>query len=190
LPGIAAGVNAVLGTDHTRETIRPYVGPPLHDSFATLTGRDDVDAIVAEYRRVYAEIMVDGTTVFDGIEAALQALADDGTVLAVATSKAKPLADALLDGLGLAHFFAAVAGPVPPARDDKTATIADALAQLGRPTDDVTMVGDRHHDIDGARAHGIRAIGVTWGFGTREELAGADALIDAPAELLARVASG
>jgi phosphoglycolate phosphatase len=180
LPGIAAGINAVLGTAYPPEEIRRYVGPPLHDTFAALTGAGDVEDLVAEYRRVYAEIMVDGTRVFEGIREALAAL--DGTTLAVATSKAQPLATALLDGLGLADHFAAIVGPVPPARDDKAQTIAQALAALGRPVT-ATMVGDRHHDIDGAHANGLRAVGVTWGFGTREELAGADVLVNSPGEL-------
>jgi phosphoglycolate phosphatase len=185
LPGIAAGVNAVLGTSYSRDEIRPYVGPPLHDWLGPLSGRDDVDELVAEYRRVYTKLMVEGTTVFDGIPELLAALRDDGARLAVATSKARPVAVDLLDGLALAHFFAAVAGPIPPAHDDKAATIAEALSALGSPpAGDVTMVGDRHHDIEGARANGVRAVGVTWGFGTREELAGADALIDRPEDLL------
>jgi phosphoglycolate phosphatase len=182
LPGITAAVNAVLATQYSPQDIRQYVGPPLHDWLGPLSGRDDVDALVAEYRRVYAEIMVEGTVVFDGIPAALAELRDSGTRMAVATSKAQPLATELLRGLGLASFFEAVHGPVPPARDDKATTIAQAIGTLGHPQH-ATMVGDRHHDIEGARANGIRAVGVTWGFGSPEELAGADVLIDSPKEL-------
>jgi phosphoglycolate phosphatase len=182
LPGITAAVNAVLATSYSPQDIRQYVGPPLHDWLGPLSGRDDVDELVAEYRRVYATLMVSGSEVFDGVPAALAELRDSGARMAVATSKTQPLAVELLRGLGLASFFAAVCGPVPPARDDKATTIAQALAALGSPPEAV-MVGDRHHDIDGAHANGLRAIGVTWGFGTREELAGADALIDSPGEL-------
>jgi len=149
LPGIAAGTNAVLGTAMSPDDVRPFVGPPLHESFAALTGSTgaDLDALVAEYRRVYAELMVDGAVVFDGVAAALKQLSEEGATMAVATSKAQPLAVGLLEGLGLASFFAAVCGPVPPARDDKTATIGDALLALGSPpAESVTMVGDRVHE--------------------------------------------
>jgi phosphoglycolate phosphatase len=186
LPGIAAGTNAVLGTSFSSEEIRQYVGPPLHGTFATLTGRDDVDDLVAEYRDVYASLMVSGSVVFDGVVAALKQLSEEAVTMAVATSKAQPLAVGLLEGLGLASFFDAVCGPVPPARDDKAATIADALGALGTPpAESVTMVGDRVHDIDGAHAHGLRAVGVTWGFGAPGELRDADVLVDTPAELVA-----
>jgi phosphoglycolate phosphatase len=186
LPGITAATNATLGTAHPETEIRQFVGPPLHTTFAALTGRSGaaLDETVARYREIYAGLMVSGSVVYPGVVALLQRLKDAGLVLAVATSKAQPLAIGLLDGLGLAPFFATVCGPVPPSHDDKTATIGRALDDLGRPpVAAVTMVGDRHHDIDAAHAHGVRAIGVTWGFGAREELRGADALVDTPAAL-------
>jgi phosphoglycolate phosphatase-like HAD superfamily hydrolase len=188
LPGIAAGINAVLGTAYSRDEIRAHVGPPVHDTFAALTGRDDLEDLVAEYRGVYAELMVEGTEVIDGIVPALSELRADGFTLAVATAKAQPLAVGLLDGLGLSRFFAAVCGPVPPAHDDKTTTIARAVRELGSPSGAV-MVGDRHHDIEGAHANGLRTIGVTWGFGAREELGDADVIIDSPAALRAACAA-
>ncbi len=184
LPGITAAVNTTLGTSYSADEIRPYVGPPLHDWLGVLSGAPDIDALVAEYRSIYAELMIDGTIVFDGIPELLATLHSDGVTLAIATSKARPLATDLLHGLDLARFFAAVAGPVPPARDDKATTIAQALSALGSPPDAV-MIGDRHHDIDGAHANGLRAIGVTWGFGSRAELAHADALVDQPDDIRA-----
>lgn len=189
LPGITAATNATLGTAMTTDEVRPYVGPPLPQTFAALTGATgaDVDALVADYRSRYAQIMADGTAVFDGIPELLGELRSAGYVLAVATSKARPLAQSLIESLGLARWFAAVEGPIPgtpSAHDDKRATIGAALGALGQPrVATVTMIGDRHHDVVGAHAHGVRAIGVTWGFGTREELRDADATVDAPAEL-------
>jgi len=169
----------------TTAEIRPFVGAPLHSTFAKLTGQVDVDDLVADYRRRYADLMVTGSIVFDGIAPLLDDLRGTGTTLAVATSKAQALACALLDGLGLASFFDVVCGPVPPSREGKAETIGRVLDALGwPPPDTVTMVGDRHHDIEGAHAHSIRAVGVLWGFGSREELAGADALAESPAQLL------
>lgn len=194
LPGIAAGMNAALGTSMSDAEIRPFVGPPLPDTFHRLTGATGaaLDAVVAAYRARYAELMVEMTAVYDGIPELLDTLAARGATLAVATSKSRPLARDLLAGLGLADRFAAIEGPVPGGRagyDDKATTIGHALAALGTPPGArVTMVGDRHHDVDGARAHGLRAVGVTWGFGDTAELAGADALAATPAEIAALVA--
>ncbi len=187
-PGIAAGINATLGTSHAVEEIRPFIGPPLQQTFATLTGETDpatIDALVARYRATYAELMVEGSTVYDGIPEVLAGLQARGVLLGVATSKARHLAVDLLKGLGLARHFAAIEGPVPPSHDDKHATIGKALVALQHPpVRTVTMVGDRHHDVDGAQARGIRAVGVLWGFGDHDELKHADALAAAPADLL------
>jgi phosphoglycolate phosphatase len=196
LPGITAATNAALGTSLSAEEVRPRVGPPLHETFAALTGAtgEELDEAVARYRAIYAELMLEGTVVFDGIPELLAQLRDAGLLLAVATSKARPLAVPPLEGLGLAGFFAAIEGPVPggPAAHHHTrATIGVALDALGRPpVATVTMVGDRHHDVEGAHAHGIRAVGVTWGFGSREELRGADALAATPAALGALLLDG
>lgn len=186
LPGITAAMNATLGTTYSEDEVRPRIGPPLQVTLGTLTGETGarLDAIVTAYRATYAQVMLDGTVVYDGIPELLEGLTDAGLTLAVATSKARHLAVALLDGLGLSPFFAAIEGPVPPAHDDKATTIGRALRAVGATASPaVTMVGDRHHDIDGARTHGLRAIGVLWGFGSRDELAGAGVVAATPQEL-------
>jgi phosphoglycolate phosphatase len=189
---IVAGVNATLAArgepERAAAELIPFIGPPLHVTFGTLLGRDPddpaLDEVVSDYRTRYGDLMLDHTPIFDGIPEALDALADAGCVLAVATSKARPLAQRLLDGLGLAGRFAAILGPVPPARDDKTATVGQALEALGGPASAV-MVGDRLHDVEGARAHGLPCVGVLWGIGDADELtgAGAAALCATPSEL-------
>jgi phosphoglycolate phosphatase len=194
--GIVAGMNATLEAHglapRPAAEIEARIGPPVHDTFAWLFGIPEgdgrLDVLVEEYRGRYAELMLGLTPVFDGIHDALAALAADGYVLAIATSKARHLALALADGLGLAPFLSAVHGPVPPSRDDKAQTIARALADLGDPACAV-MVGDRLHDIEGAHAHGLPAIGVLWGIGDEAELrdAGTDVLVAHPRDLPAAV---
>jgi phosphoglycolate phosphatase len=123
-----------------------------------------------------------------GIEIALGELAQRYR-LAVATSKPLAFAEPLLGALGLRPFFAAVAGPdLSVQGESKASTIATALRMLGDPMRAV-MVGDRSHDIVGARSRSLPCIGVTWGIGTTKELrdAGADAIVEAPAELAASV---
>jgi phosphoglycolate phosphatase len=190
LPGIRRGINETLGLQLTDDEVRPLVGPPSHDTFATLTGASgpELDALVAGYRARYAQIMVEGSVPYPGIRELLADLAAEGATLAVATSKSRHLARDLLEQLGLAERFAAIQGPGMGGdgiRDTKSQTIAAALADLGvSGSRAITMAGDRSHDMEGAHAHGLRAVGVLWGFGSQDELtaAGADALApDVPA---------
>ena len=122
-------------------------------------------ACIDGYRERYVTASLTETTVAPGIPEALDAL--DGRRKAVATSKPKAFADPLLEAMGLAAHFEVVAGPDLNARaEDKTETLGRALHELG-PTRAV-MVGDRSFDILAAHAHGLPAIGVTWGIGTHE----------------------
>ena len=164
----------------------PYIGPPFAYGFGELLGvahdAPIVDACIDGYRERYATASLTETTVEPGIPEALEAL--DGRRLAVATSKPQAFAEPLLEAMGLRAHFDVVAGPDLSARaEDKTETLGRALHTLG-PTRAV-MVGDRSFDVSAAHAHGLPAIGVTWGIGTPGELhdAGAERTIDRPDEL-------
>jgi len=168
------------------EELLPYIGPPFAYAFGELLGvahdAPIVTACIDGYRERYATASLTETTVEPGIPEALEAL--DGRRLAVATSKPQAFAEPLLEAMGLRAHFAVVAGPDLSARaEDKTETLGRALHTLG-PTRAV-MVGDRSFDISAAHAHGLPAIGVTWGIGTPGELhdAGAERTIDRPDEL-------
>jgi phosphoglycolate phosphatase len=112
--------------------------------------------------------------------------------LAIATSKSIEVAEPLLERLDLAGCFDVVEGT---ARDelgtDKSTIVARALAGLA-PVRAYALVGDREHDVIGAHAHGLTAIGALWGYGSREELtaAGADVLVSSPAELATMTGAG
>ncbi len=195
-PGIVAALNATLAElgepELPEAALVPRIGPPIEETWAELLRRpqDAVAGVVAAYRERYAELMLDGTDVHPGIPRLLEALAADGHLLAVATSKAQPLAQELLAHLGLDGAFAAVRGPVPPAAEPKAATVGRALEALGLAAGaDAVLVGDRHHDVEGGHAHGLAVIGAGWGYGSREELeaAGAVAVAAAPAGVLALV---
>jgi phosphoglycolate phosphatase len=175
------------------EELYRCIGPPLPYAFAEVIGEDpeseDVTALVAAYRARYATASLTETVVTPGIAAALEALRRAGRRLGVATSKPRPFAEPLLEALGLRPYFDAVAGPsfdVPP--EDKTTTVGVALRAMGASAG--AMVGDRSFDMVAARAHGLRAIGVGWGIGTRDELgaAGAERIVATPAELPAALA--
>jgi phosphoglycolate phosphatase len=170
--------------------LTPFLGPPLHRTFATLAGargagEEVVDGLVMSYRARYRSTMVDESAVFPGVAEMLERLAAS-MPLVVATSKSQALAEPLLEQLGVLGSFRAVYGPSLQARDEsKSQTIARALEGLPharRPA----MVGDRKFDVLGARAHGLPCVGVLWGIGSERELreAGAVVLVDEPADLV------
>lgn len=196
-PGITSAVNATLRGLGEPEVppaeLERAIGPPLHETFGRLLAHRapsdaELDGIVADYRSRYAVGMVEGSVPYPGIRDLLDALVAAGRPLAVATAKAQPLAQALLEGLGLADRFDAICGPVPPARDTKADTVREALGRLGAGVDHAVMVGDRRHDVEGARANGLPAIGLLFGFGTRDELSAAGAAaLAADAQELAKL---
>ena len=169
--------------------LRHFIGPPTFTAFSEPTGEpsdsDAVATIVATYRERYAAVYLTSTAVFEGVVEMLDALSRR-MPLALATSKSVLFAQPLLEELGLERYFAVVAAAAADdSDDDKTAIVGRALDALDRRA--AVMVGDRSFDIVGARAHGLPAIGVSWGIGSVEELraAGADVIVDEPGELVA-----
>jgi phosphoglycolate phosphatase len=186
---IGASMNhALVSLGHERREeaeLHRYIGPPLYGAFSELTGKptdsDEVAALVAAYRARYAVASLRDSLVYDGIEEALETLGREHT-LAVATSKPRTFAVPLLEVVGLSRHFAWIAGPEMDAMmEPKAVTVRDALAHVGGPP--AVMIGDRIHDIEGARANGIPVVAVAWGIGDATELSGADALVRAPDEI-------
>lgn len=166
--------------------LTPAIGPPLIDTFARLAGADRAHACLAAYRERYRTASLEETELVPGILPVLAALAAQVPV-ALATSKPRPFAVALCAALGLAEHLTAVAGPaLEDPHEAKGTTVARALDALGlAPGAPVPLVGDRAHDVVGARANGLRCAGVLWGIGSEDELraAGADVLVATPADL-------
>jgi phosphoglycolate phosphatase len=144
--------------------------------------------IVAAYRRCSVAAAAE-VPAFPGIPELISALAERGVAMGIATSKSIEVAEPVLEALGLRGGFAVVEGTrVDELGTAKATVVARALAgmeALGAPRA-TALVGDRAHDVAGAHAHGLRAFGVLWGYGGREELevSGADALLERPADLL------
>ncbi len=166
--------------------IRAHVGPPVDQAARSFApGRDEagIAAIVSAYRARSARAT--DTDPFPGMPELLASLHADGWVLGIATSKSLEVAEPLLDRLGLARWFAAVEGTrVDELGTDKATVVGRALARLA-PLVPLALVGDREHDVYGAHEHGLKAIGVLWGYGSEEELAaaGADEITRSPADL-------
>jgi phosphoglycolate phosphatase len=171
------------------DTLTPYIGPPLQDGFVELAGLSAAAAAVAlaGYREYYAETGLFENTPYDGIVEMLDQLHTAGWRLAVATSKPTVFAERILEHFGMRAPFEQVAGAsLDGSRRHKHDVISHALNLLGcTPDAGCVMVGDREHDIFGAQRIGIPAIGVTWGYGSADELtaAGADVLVDRVADL-------
>ena len=171
---------------------RTLLGPPLYRSLPPLVGADRAPEMLAAYRRIYSEVGVRECLPFDGIEALLHDLAAAGATLAVATSKAEVYANKIVEHRGWTDLFATVCGDTLDAdRPTKADVVGEALRRLGNPAD-VIMVGDRLHDVEGARAHGLGCLGAGWGYAAPGELeeAGALAVYPDPAGLGARALHG
>jgi phosphoglycolate phosphatase len=185
------GLEAVGVAPRPVVELHPLIGPPLLESYQALlsaAGRDlaDADRCIAAYREAYRDVSLSHTTVVPGIPEMLAALGR-GRTLAVVTSKPAAFATPIVEELGLAPALAAVHGPALDAlREPKAVTLSRALAEVAPdvPASRTAMVGDRHHDVDAGRACGTRTVGVTWGIGDAVELAGADVIVDEPAELV------
>lgn len=152
-------------------TERALLGPPFYESLPPLIGDVPLGDVIAAYREFYATAMFD-TEAFDGVPALLETLRADGIRLAVATSKPERYAVPIVEHLGLADVFEVVGGDaLDGSRGTKALVIAHVLARLGDPDPSgVLMVGDRSHDVLGARAHGIGCLGAGWGYGLAGEL--------------------
>ncbi len=154
--------------------LRPVIGPPLVDSFMTLYGFSEDDAILAveKYRERYNNTYVEESKLYDGIKETIQNLASDGFKIVLATAKPQHFADGLLTHYGLAESFSYIAGAsLDKSRNSKTKVLAHIIDTLAIGNiSEVVMIGDREFDLKGAAAFGIDAIGVLYGFGSHEEL--------------------
>ena len=175
------------------EQLTPFIGPPLTDSFESFYGFTHEQAL--EGVRVYREYFsVQGwreNREYAGIREMLEALKRAGLSLFVATSKPEVYAKRILDYFSMTEYFDFVGGAdLEGKRVRKADVIRYTLAGAGLGEDggilkQAVMVGDREHDILGAKAVGLASVGVLYGYGSRGELeaAGADAIVETPREL-------
>lgn len=197
-PGIVNGMRIVFDRFNIEQpdetTMRTYLGPPLavtwreHYNFTD----EQITQALAIYREYYHDVGMFENEVFDGIPELLQQLNNDDVILATATSKPDFSATRIIEHFGLSDHFAFIgAANLEGTRDSKALVIEYTLEQLkaNATTHRIVMVGDRHHDVHGAREHGIDTIGVLWGYGDAEELTavGAITLVQTPEQLRAEL---
>ncbi len=173
-------------TDH-RE-LNCFIGPPLAKSFMQYYGLSEEDATqaVTDYREYFVPHGMFENKVYDGIPALLSDLKTSGKHLIIATSKPEKFAVQILEHFDLLRYFDRVYGATMDlSRSKKGDIIALALAEEKIAPDQALMIGDRHHDIDGAHENGLAAVGVLYGYGDRNEheTAGAEFIVATVGEL-------
>lgn len=142
------------------------VGPPMHHTLASMGLGERADEAISAYRADYTSRGWAMNSVYVGVPQLLADLRAAQIRLAVATSKAEPVARRILDHFGLTDHFDVIAGAsIDGTRASKADVVAYALSQLGTLPERVLMVGDRAHDVEGAAAHGIATVVVGWGYG-------------------------
>lgn len=158
------------------QVMQSIVGPPPRYSFKHFLGLNDeqVEEAVRLYQEHFNQYGLFQNSLYPGIWELLEDLTKAGKTLAIATNRVQPEAHRAVEHLGLNQFFPQelVVG-VPPgtAHAVKAEIVATALGRLGATADEGIMVGDREFDLEGGRANGLAVIGVTYGFGTKEEIA-------------------
>lgn len=177
-----------MGIPYTdKRELRRFVGPPLQDAFRDYYGlsEDGVTNAVQTFREYFTEKGIYENAVYDGVPEMLDALQKAGYTLAVATSKPEAFAEQILAYFGLSKYFTVVAG-ASMGGTSKPIVIRRALQKLcTEPSDRVLMIGDREHDVLGAKDVGLPSLGVLYGYGSEAELreAGADFIARTPQEI-------
>lgn len=165
--------------------LRVHLGPPLPEFLVTSGVEPDrLDDAAQAYHDFYLAEGLRQAMPYEGIDSLLRRLAAAGFHLATASAKRTTTAAAIIDAHGLSQYFAVIGG-TDQTRLTKAETIGRVLADLEANPATTIMVGDRRHDIEGAHACAVRAVGARWGYGVGDELAeaGADWLVDEVADL-------
>ncbi len=163
------------------DKLRVFIGPPLMEQFMKYADVDETEArrAVEYYRERYAVKGIFENRPYDGVENLLRELKGKGYILAVASSKPEYYVTKILDYFNLSSYFEVVVGSeMNGARTSKTEVIEEALKRLNMSDrrKEVLMVGDKEHDVLGARAAGLACVAVGYGYGTKEELTAAQPL--------------
>jgi phosphoglycolate phosphatase len=175
-----------LGFPHpTDEYLYSCIGPSLYDTFPEMVGKTLTPKAIDLYRERFNDVGWLENVPYDGIHDALAAVADSDCILFVATSKPRIAAGRIVEHFELAEYFDKIYGcELDGTRANKTDLLKFAVSENPQASSR-TMIGDRKHDVIGALANNIRPLGVSYGYGSSEELltAGATAIAGTPAEI-------
>lgn len=173
-----------------RQELFKFIGPPLTESFSEFCGFDEKKTFLAikYYREYYSTEGILECTMYDGVLELLESLKKKGYKLALATSKPEIYAERVVREKGILKYldYLSAASIDEKTRATKEAVIEYALELCEeKDREKILMVGDRHFDINGAKSYGIDSVGVTFGYGSLEELqkAGASYIVSSMDEL-------
>ncbi|HFI0421544.1 TPA: HAD family hydrolase [Streptococcus suis] len=165
-----------------------FIGPPLYESFSRFyqLSPEDTQSAVDAFRVYFKEKGMFENQLYPGIIPLLEELRTAGKTLVIATSKPEIFAKQILEHFGIAHYFDVIAGAsLDSSRISKADVIGYAINQLEAFPKHAVMIGDREHDIEGARMHQLPAIGVLYGYGNKQEFekAGATMIVETVQDL-------
>ena len=172
--------------------LEPFIGPPLKDSFMEFYGMDEDQAeqAIEKYRERFRTKGMFENQVYPGIHRLLRRCKRHGAVLAVASSKPEVFVKKILEHFHLAQYFTVIVGSeLDGRRTNKEEVVKEALHQLFPESDidydNTVMIGDRKFDMIGAKDNKVVSVGVSYGYGSVEELkeAGADYIARSVEEL-------
>lgn len=172
-----------------RGELYKFIGPPLYESFMKYYGfsREESEEAVSVYREYFSTKGLYENSVYDGVIELLESLKNSGKTLIIASSKPEKFVLEILRHFGLSGYFHTIAGAtMDGSRIKKGDVIRYALKNAGvTDTSECIMIGDREHDIYGAKEFSMKSIGVLYGYGDRleHEAAGADYIATSPAEI-------
>lgn len=161
-----------------KKELYKFIGPPLYESFMKYYGfsKEEAETAVDYFRDYFRDTGIFENKVYDGIPNLLNELEASGIKIILATSKPEEFAKRILAHFNLDKYFDFVAGAtMDSSRVKKGDVIAYALKESGCSAENAVMIGDKMHDILGAKENGLDSIGVLFGYGSREELENAEA---------------
>ena len=175
-------------TEDNHESLRAFIGPPLIDSFMQKynVSQNKAEQMTTSYREYFSEKGIYENKLYDGISDMLRDLKANSFRCFLATSKPKVYAEKILKHFNIFTFFTAVYGPQMDGKhNSKTELLAWLLEKEKLHPSQCIMIGDRKYDMQAARDNGIFATGVSYGFGSHEELmtSGAGHIVDSVREL-------
>lgn len=177
--------------DEPLEKLKKFIGPPLKESFMEFYGFEEAQATdaVAKYRERFNDTGIYENRLYNGIAPLLCQLKQSGYVLAIASSKPTVFVERILEYFHIDSYFDNVTGSFLDGRRTKKSEVIEAVIAALHITDrgEALMIGDRLHDVRGAKEAGLDCLGVAFGYGGREELekAGATAVADTVEQLKA-----
>lgn len=162
-----------------KDQLTTFIGPPLHESFCKYFGFSNMAAYdaVDKYREYYKAQGIFENYLYDGMADLLCDLQKVGIKVIMATSKPEIFARQIAEYFHIDAYFSCITGSeLDGTRVAKDEVIACAMRRMGmQDTSDAVMIGDRMHDIVGAKKNSMESIGVLYGYGSRQELEDAGA---------------